>query len=718
MSLVQAIYNRRIDLILSKCKDITPNVNLVRKFNNNIKISSINRLYKYIIIQNDNYEIYGINNNKLVDYHVSLNNEIDSKYIEYINTILHYTNLYECECHIFDTNNLNTSIKNISRSMSKTETGKRKRNSDDDLLESLIKKKFNYNIDEQWVSASKTRNSALNDRCLDYYNEYNITNYDDNPTKLKPYYLTSDKRPRKDSFNEFLNIKFQEGNEFEERVIKYLEEKYTNNIIKIGESYMARDKEMCIKTFKAMYKGIPLIYQAVLQNPENKTLGSVDLLVRDDFINEITNKTYEIDKFKSIFPHNHFYYAIDIKNSKLQFNVDNVTLRNNLHVKPFKFQLHVYNEALKYMQDLKTTKAFIMGKGWKMDKTVNKQKITEESYQFNDKLGIIDFSTKDDYICMETEDAINWLQDLKASTDWTHKPPTNINIYPNMCNTSDEGYRHIKQKSAEELKDLTLVSYLTPEHRMRAFKAGIKTWDDPKLNSSIIGLNGKIGEYVDAILNTNRDKSDKVIFFKSLDPTPQNIFDTSKLEYYIDFETIIQNNKNYVYMIGLGYGFNNEWKYNCFTLDKLDEESERKMYDQLLSYIEEINKKYNITYKPLYYHWSSVEPNQMNKMIDNLKLSNNNIEWFDLYKYFKENMITVKGAFNHSLKSIGKGMYKNKLIDTYWNSDILGDNKINSIAYNKYFKNINTGFDDLIKYNEVDCKIMYDILNVVRKMKV
>ena len=51
MSLVQAIYNRRIDLILSKCKDITPNVNLVRKFNNNIKISSINRLYKYIIIK-------------------------------------------------------------------------------------------------------------------------------------------------------------------------------------------------------------------------------------------------------------------------------------------------------------------------------------------------------------------------------------------------------------------------------------------------------------------------------------------------------------------------------------------------------------------------------------------------------------------------------------------------------------------------------------------
>jgi hypothetical protein len=104
-------------------------------------------------------------------------------------------------------------------------------------------------------------------------------------------------------------------------------------------------------------------------------------------------------------------------------------------------------------------------------------------------------------------------------------------------------------------------------------------------------------------------------------------------------------------------------------------------------------------------------------MIYNLKLSINDIQWFDLYKYFRENVITVKGAFSHSLKSIGKGMYENKLISTYWDSNILGDNKINIIPFNKYFRNINEGFDDLIKYNEVDCRIMYDILNIIRKQK-
>jgi hypothetical protein len=108
----------------------------------------------------------------------------------------------------------------------------------------------------------------------------------------------------------------------------------------------------------------------------------------------------------------------------------------------------------------------------------------------------------------------------------------------------------------------------------------------------------------------------------------------------------------------------------------------------------------------------------MNKMIDNLALPINNIIWFDLYKYFRENVITVKGAFSHSLKSVGKGMFKNKLIDTYWDSNILMDNKIHTIANDKYFKNIDTEFNSLIKYNEVDCKIMYDILDVIRKLKI
>jgi predicted RecB family nuclease len=193
--------------------------------------------------------------------------------------------------------------------------------------------------------------------------------------------------------------------------------------------------------------------------------------------------------------------------------------------------------------------------------------------------------------------------------------------------------------------------------------------------------------------------------------------DNTKLEYYIDFETITHLNKNYVYMIGLGHVYDGSWNYSCFTLECLDEVSEREMYTKVMNHIEETNKKYKVSYKPLFYHWSSVEPYKMNKMVNELKLPQNTIKWYDLYKFFRDNLITVKGAYSHSLKSIGKGMFENKLIGTFWEGDILMDNKIHMIAYNYYNKNNRAEFNKLIDYNEVDCKIMYDILKVIRGLK-
>ena len=720
MSIIAAIYDRRIISFLARCKPITKKITLDRPYRRDIKIDNVIRLNYYLTINNTNYEIYGIKGTKLVDYLVTNEIDIDPKFIQKCKKILTNANLLEYEVYVFNTNHKLVSNINIKRFDSLNVKRSRNEFEDDTNFQELIENTFNYKIDQTWVSASKTRNSALNDRCLDYYDEYNISKFEDEPVKRIPQ--LESKRLKRD-YGEAVQQKFKEGIDFENKVINVLFDTYKEKIVKIGESYMARDKQMCIKTFKAMYRGIPLIYQGVLQNPENQTLGSVDLLVRNDYINIITNNTYDAgdmdsNKLESPFPHKHFYYAVDIKNTKLQFNVDNTTLRNNTSVKPFKFQLHVYNEALKYMQKVNTKKAFILGRGWKMERIVNKERIVNQSNEFNDKLGTVNFGDKDDHIMIETDSSIKWLHELKESTDWTHRPPSNKHIYPNMCNTNDDGYRHIKQKSAEELRDITMIAYLTPEHRERAFREGIYSWDDPKLNCELIGVSGKTAELVDAILETNRDKSERVVFFKNLDNS-EGILNSDKLEYYIDFETILRDNQNYVYMIGLGYAHKScGWVYKCFVLDELNEVSERKMYDQFISYINDVNRSFKVNYQPLFYHWSSVEPNQLNKLITNLKLPQNDIKWFDLYKYFRDNIITIKGAFSHSLKSIGRGMFVNKLINTFWDENSLKDNKIGILAYNKYIQKNDTGeFDDVVKYNEVDCEIMYDILMVVRGLQ-
>jgi hypothetical protein len=719
MSIYESTYERHINIFLSKLKPIISFTNLY-KISYNVEIPNIPRLNKYISINNLNYEIYNIYNNKLIDYYIDDKSILPNEYISIIKQILIKSNLKECDIYIFNNNLKYINLKTIQRfdnniTMPPKDSKKRSRETSEENVEKIDEKfqkicidKFNYDVTEEWISASKTRNSALNDRCLDYYNEYNIIKYEDDPDKTKK---------RKVSFGEFTQLKFKEGIEFEHKVIKEIKQLYPNDFIEICESHQARDKKMCIKTFKAMYDGIPIIYQGVLQNPINLTLGSCDLLIRSDYINKITNHTYKIDDVnKTIFPHNLYYIAVDIKSTTLQFNVDNISLRKS-GIKPFQFQLHVYNDALRYMQEVKTTKSFILGRSWKMEKTVNKEKIYEGSENFLDKLGITDFSGRDAEIVTEADDAIRWYHKLKKSTDWTHKPiPTNIHIYPNMSNTNDDGYRHIKQKCAEEIKDITLISYLTADHREQCFRNGVKSWDDPRLSAEFLGMTGKNGQIVDTILNANRDTSEKIIFKNNI---TFELPEEADLEYYIDFETILHNRKNYIYMLGLGHVSKGNWIYKCFTLDNLNEESEKKMYKQLTDYIEITNKKYVKDGKtPNYIHWSPVEPSQLNKLITNLKLPVNNIKWYDLYKYFKENLIGVKGAYGYSLKQIGKAMYKRKIIKTYWEESILGDNKISTIAYNKYIKGeeCKKEFQELIDYNEVDVKIMFDILTVMRKV--
>jgi len=54
MSVAETIMDRRISLILSKCKNIIDSTKLVRTYNSTILIPNIIRLNKYITIKENN----------------------------------------------------------------------------------------------------------------------------------------------------------------------------------------------------------------------------------------------------------------------------------------------------------------------------------------------------------------------------------------------------------------------------------------------------------------------------------------------------------------------------------------------------------------------------------------------------------------------------------------------------------------------------------------
>ena len=69
------------------------------------------------------------------------------------------------------------------------------------------------------------------------------------------------------------------------------------------------------------------------------------------------------------------------------------------------------------------------------------------------------------------------------------------------------------------------------------------------------------------------------------------------------------------------------------------------------------------------------------------QLRNINCKWVDLCKIFTMSPIIVKGALNFGLKEVAYALYKNKLIQTYWDPANPCSNGLESMVI---FKNLLT----------------------------
>ena len=532
----------------------------------------------------------------------------------------------------------------------------------------------------------------------------------------------------------FIDCLLTSGNNFEVKIIDKIKNIYKNDFIEICKSYQSRNNKYYEKTLKCMEDGIPIIYQAVLYNYENKTFGSADLIVRSDFINKLVNKNVMSDEeiyisAPKFLKHNFHYRVIDVKNSILHLNVDDKTIRNNNNVKPFKTQIAVYNMALEQMQGYLPDQSYILGNGWILQKTINKKYITEKSRNPFDKFGIIDFSNKDKQYYKTANDALDWLNLIQNDKNkLIHNPPNDHRLYPNMCNTYDGIYNKIKRQISDEVNEITSIWQCGKNNREIAHSKKIYSWKDPRCTAENLGFNGnKVKKIINKILDFNRDGT-KTININKLDHNYLN-WRSEDLTFYIDFETIssflltlneksnIKVDGDYLFMIGIGWKEpnNNKWNYECIYADEISLNEEKRILDIFINKINKLNIKFNTNGKLV--HWSQAENIIFSKICDRhniFKLLN----WFDLLKFFKDNEILIFGALNFSLKTIAKAMKSHKMIDSIWDDDISNGLDAMFLSWKEYIHNgdiFNSKiFKDVIKYNEIDCKTTYEILQYLK----
>lgn len=591
---------------------------------------------------------------------------------------------------------------------------------------------------DQMVSASSVRNYMLNDPLLDFLKEYNINSLNDVPIRTTKTRTNFNK-----NIDIFTKHIMESGIEFENELIELINK--SHKIVKVADFTDSRKIEKFQETINLMKQGVPIIYQGVLHDYESKTFGIPDLIVRSDYINKLMGYNIisdEESKMRS--PNlnvNYHYKIIDIKHSNIPLRSDGIHILNSESIPVYKGQLYIYTIALNKVLGININKAYIWGKKYKYECC----KVKYEETNFLNKLGTIDYNNIDSDYIQQTKNAVDWIITLRNEGSlWTLLPiPCRSELYPNMKNEKDSNYHKIKQELNNHIYEITNIWHCGIKKRQCAHINSVYSWNNINCTSKIMGFNpGKIASTVDAILNINRQNTDlirpSIIKYDRLNWYHQQ---TNVLEFYLDFETlnsnfgsIIKNGlisydlNQFIFMIGIGYVKNNEWIFKTFLMKRKTIESEKIMFNEFMKYISDILIQENKT-KAKMYHWSFAEVCAYNKFKSrhsDIIINDSHISFYDLNKVFIKEPVTVKDAFDFSLKSIAKALKNHNLIKSVWDTSSACSNGLNAmiLANNLYDKNIinpnykinnNCIMKEIIYYNEIDCKVMWEIHKLIRE---
>lgn len=566
-----------------------------------------------------------------------------------------------------------------------------------------------------YVPASHVYNYMVNDTLVDWLKFSSRSRNVSNTFRPK----------NKDNFNEYI---LEKGILFEENIVKYINDNI-HPVVKVSEYITSQN---CEQTLYLMKNGTPIIHSAPVINNYNKTKGVIDLLVRSDYINNITTleSLSEEEKIRKASKLNnpYHYVVVDIKFSTLPLRSDGKHLQNTNSFCAYKSQLLIYTQAIGRLQGYTPPYAFILGRRSKY----TKGGITNTSYNSLERLGRIDYKKLDKEYWTKTKKAINWVRNVKQNSyNWSCKPPSRIELYPNMC--KDSGiWNKEKNEIAEEIGEITMIWNVGQKHRNNALKKGIYSWHDPNCTSENLGITGKNALIIDKIMNINRQNDIKILP-KKIKNNKHN-WKNNKNNLYIDFETIsdifsdfnqlpIQNKTDMIFMIGVGWHENNKWYYNSYICNNATYEEEFRIMDEFISFIRSRNDPVLNYWCAEAKFWDTAENRQFNltndidrknHISDNWKIK----KWCNLYDIFREDSIVIKDCFNFGLKSIAKAMQKHKMINTQLEADCTSGISAMVKASNCYTNNsdpINSeAMQDICKYNEFDCKVLWEIVSYLK----
>ena len=592
-----------------------------------------------------------------------------------------------------------------------------------------------------WVSAGKTRNYLSDDPLLDWLNLFG----EDNGFKKDTNY------PDYDENLDFLPLLFRKGREFEDTVVEYLKQQHgAENFVLLGDDYRhSWNPEKAKETFDLLKQGVPIILQAVLWNPQNRTYGMPDLLVRSDWLNQITEEgsisASEEHRPAPALGGDYHYRVVDVKFSTLRFNADKqYLLDGHGSHKAYKAQLAIYNRALGRLQEYEPPQAYLLGRNW----THTQRGKEHRGKHALERLASVDFSNRDEKFYDLAEESIEWIRRVrKEGGGWQVFPEPSVpELWPNAKGGQCYPWDHAKAEIVDQYKDITKLWQVGIKERKLAHEQSIYTWDDATLTPEIMGITGeKKALTLKEIIKVNRESNTDFVLPPIINNDQGEWQQKSALEFFVDFETVNTIDDDFstfprpggeelIFMVGCGYeSLDRNWEFKVITANELSVSEETRIIKEWFQYMREVTDRIlgEGSDLPKIFHWSYAELNFMKSAQRNREEAAGGatlpewpeLPWFDFLKVMRAVPVVVKGAFGFGLKAIAKNLYKHGLIETSWEDgpvDGLGA-MVGAWYCNRQVAETGQSMRDMDymqeieNYNEVDCKVMWELVNYLRE---
>jgi hypothetical protein len=529
------------------------------------------------------------------------------------------------------------------------------------------------------------RNHILKDPIIDWLNI--------NESLNKNY-----KRDNNTFYKDFI---LKEWTEYKQTFFKTLKQKANKNIP--VNSSVEQTKEM-IKDKEPLILGAHLLYK--------------DMVVYCDIV-------IDISLFVSIFPKIKNYPLHLIKNKYILINLSYSTLnlKNDLKeclnegVLPYKkCVLYGFSKCIESLEGYKPH-TFIIGKEYYYKKT-QLPKDAFISFVKHDKSIVTKFNKAYQWICL--------LRDRWTTLNIEEKP-SHKELYPNM-NTKESEWENEKLKIANQIKEITLVWNITYDERCNLHEKNIYCWDDPKLLTEL--KESKKKTIQEQMIHMN--KNDEILIYprKNIStPLREVLQEKETSNIFFDVESFLtidekvdffnQKEEKYTNPILAILGFFYKENFHEFTIQKYNIEQEEIIVQRFVNELWKIFKNYG---RINIFHWGHAECKYMeyiHKLYPNILFPEYIL--VDLLDHFRLEPIIVQGVFQFGLKSIGKALYNNGLIETTWDDN--NDNGLDAMIKFKEICKRNKKIPikrfleikEIIHYNRIDCKVLQEIYFLLKQ---